>query len=333
MPATSPFSRQGALALALAALTVLILWWFGPMVITSHLKLKPAEELILENQLRDTSAKIIWAALTLGLATLAWENLRTLGRVVEQGSQTLAAAERTAFFVAQSGETERYANAMGLLGSPQLEVRIGGAYALERLARESQRDHGPIMEVLAATLRERLMWKDGEAVPARLPADLQAMLTVIGRRHADFDPSEGHIDLHGTALARAYLPWAHLEKAFLYEANLDGAILQNANLRGAWLWKSSMTGAVLEGAHLEGADLTGVGGLTTAQLRTAHTDETTKVPEYLRDGQSGGTAAPTAFTSPSSTPTNAPTAPAAPPQPALLGGEVGDELKLPSIRN
>ena len=171
---------------------------------------------------------------------------------------------------------------MALLASSQLEVRLGGVYALERLARESERDHGPIMEVLAATLRDRAAWLPGETVAAHLPADLQAIATVIGRRHAAFDPSEGHIDLHATALARVYWPGANLAGAFLYQSNLQGAILQGANLRGARLWNADLTDATLESAQLQGADFTGVSGLTAPQLKGAQCDSATKFPQHLR---------------------------------------------------
>ncbi len=260
----------------------LILLYIVPHALTSNVQASPIARLTLETQIRDTWAKMLWAAVTVIGASLIWRYLQAMGRVVENSAQTLAAAERTAFFAAQSAETERYARAMALLGDDKIEVRLGGIYTLERLARESSRDHGPIMEVLAAYTREHAKWSEGETAPSRVRADLQAILSVIGRRHAPFDPSQGHIDLHGTSLARAYLPYAHLERAFLYETNLDGAILQGANLRGATLWKTTLTGATLEGAHLEGADLTGVAGLTREQLKVAHFDDSTKLPAHLR---------------------------------------------------
>ena len=57
--------------------------------------------------------------------------------------------------VAQDGQiTERFTKAIAQLASKDLEVRLGGIYALERIARDSERDHGPIMEVLTAYVRE-----------------------------------------------------------------------------------------------------------------------------------------------------------------------------------
>ena len=57
--------------------------------------------------------------------------------------------------IAQEGQiTERFARAIGQLGDTKLEVRLGGIYALERIARDSTRDHWTIMEVLTAYVRE-----------------------------------------------------------------------------------------------------------------------------------------------------------------------------------
>ncbi len=50
--------------------------------------------------------------------------------------------------------TDRYTKAIEQIGSAKLDVRIGGSYALERVARDSARGHPTIMEVLAAFVRE-----------------------------------------------------------------------------------------------------------------------------------------------------------------------------------
>lgn len=277
----APASKEAKLAV-LAAGVLFLLWFFIPYLQTSSLNISPAAKLTLENEIRDTLAKMLWAGLTLIGLLFIWRHLQALAAVVENSAKTLAAAERNAFFASQSAATDRYARAMALLSDEKLEVRLGGIYSLERLARESEKDHGPIMEVLAAFVREQAAWKEGEPSMARPRADIQAILTVLGRRHAPFDPTDSHIDLHGTALSRAYLPWANLERAFLYETNMEGVLLQNANLKGAWLWKANLKDAVLDGAHLEGADLTAVANLTAEQIRAVHIDQKTKLPEHLR---------------------------------------------------
>lgn len=263
-------------------LLLLALWWMLPSLLITDAKLAPAQRLMAQSALRDSLARVGEALLIFWGASVVWRYLQSLGTVVERSAHTLAAAERTTFFAAQAGETQRYAAAMALLASPQLEVRLGGVYALERLARESERDHGPIMEVLAAMLRDRAAWVEGATVAAQMPADLQAIATIIGRRHAAFDTAERPIDLHATALARVYLPGANLAGAYLYQSNLQNAILQNTDLRAARLWNADLTGATLEGAQLQGADLTGVTGLTPPQIKGAQWDGTTKFPPHLR---------------------------------------------------
>jgi hypothetical protein len=59
--------------------------------------------------------------------------------------------------VAHEGQiTERFTRAVDQLGSDKLEIRLGGIYALERIAKDSaDKDHWTIMEILTAFVRER----------------------------------------------------------------------------------------------------------------------------------------------------------------------------------
>jgi hypothetical protein len=54
--------------------------------------------------------------------------------------------------IAREGQiTDRFTKAIAQLGEQgpeKLAVRLGGIYALERIARDSERDHWPMMEVL-----------------------------------------------------------------------------------------------------------------------------------------------------------------------------------------
>jgi hypothetical protein len=92
----------------------------------------------------------------------------------------LAYTVRT-FGLSREGQvTDRYAKAIEQLGSDKLDVRIGGIYALERVARDSATDHPTVMEVLTAFVREhsREQWPLPErgtdpAPPGRRP-DVQA---------------------------------------------------------------------------------------------------------------------------------------------------------------
>jgi len=258
--------------------------WKAPVlrVAASPTPLSAKDIIELENQTRATWAQVVAGAFALLLVYLTWRRIE----------------------VAQEGQlTERFTRAIEQLGSEKLEVRLGGIYALERIARDSPKDHWTIMEVLTAFVRERARWQDQpESSPASKPppprTDIQAILTVLGRRTRTFGKGEElSLDLSNTDLRRASLAGAHLEGANLGDAHLEGADLrgarlerahlESAHLEGANLWRAHLEGARLVRAHLERVDLRHAIGLTREQLAQAITDENTKFPDYLRpaDGQ------------------------------------------------
>src|SRR5947208_11674669 len=196
---------------------------------------------------------------------------------------------------------DRLTQAVDQLRDRNLEVRLGGIYTLEGLARTSESEYGPIMEILTAFVRERAsVTKDPppKEPPPRLAPDLQAALDVIGRRrHAYQDGESQRLDLRGTDLRRAHLAGAklagailsevrleeadlagiglegailraaHLENANLVEAKMQGAFLLNTSFNGASLRSANLQGAFLGGAHIDladlmGADRTDANGLT-----------------------------------------------------------------------
>jgi hypothetical protein len=183
--------------------------------------------------------------------------------------------------------TEHYTRAVEQLGSDKLEVRLGAIYALERIARDSERDHWPIMEILTAYVRENACWEEEqprseeESAPSdphprpnkqpspRFPTDIQAILTVLGRRTRTFGKGEEHgLDLSHTNLSRANLWGAQLQRASLWGAQLQRARLGFAQLQGARLGNTHLQGANLTIAQLQGADL-GLAQLQGADLRGA----------------------------------------------------------------
>jgi uncharacterized protein YjbI with pentapeptide repeats len=183
--------------------------------------------------------------------------------------------------------TDRYTNAIGQLGSDKLDVRIGGIYALERIARDSKGDHPVVIEVLTAFVREhsREQWppltddqSDADPPPRTTRPDVQAALTVIGRRTTEHDSQE--VNLQWAILTLAHLDHAHLNRADLDHAHLTGAYLNDAHLNDAHLNFTRLDGAhfhraYLHGAHLTDAHLDGA-HLGGAFLNDAHLD-----PAYL----------------------------------------------------
>ncbi|WP_165781236.1 pentapeptide repeat-containing protein [Streptosporangium minutum] len=189
---------------------------------------------------------------------------------------TNADTARRTFRLSEQGHvTDRYTKAIEQLGSDKLDIRLGGIYALERIARDSARDHPTVMEVLAAFVREHsrdVATGETGIVKSRRPllrTDLQAALTVIGRRIAGQDPPGMRINLGGADLTGADLTGATLDHATLTGADLTDATLTGVNLTRAWLIGVDLIGADLMGADLTWAWLTDA-CLTRANLTDAN---------------------------------------------------------------
>jgi uncharacterized protein YjbI with pentapeptide repeats len=186
--------------------------------------------------------------------------------------------------------TDRFSKAIEQLGQradDQLDIRLGAVYALEQIARDSADLHWPIMEVLAAHLREHAR---GPAAPThleRVPADFQSIATVLGRRQRSQDPYDQHLDLREVQLPGVHWTNAHLEGADLADAHLETADLANAHLEQAILMDVHLEGADLSGTHLEKANLVGA-HLEEADLLGAHLEGANFSGSHLNGADPGG---------------------------------------------
>ena len=238
--------------------------------------------------------------------------------------------------VSQEGQiTDRFTKAIEQLGAvdasgtKKLEVRLGGIYALERIANQSERDHWPIVEVLSTYVRENAPRKPHESTqedqastrPPHPAADIQAILTVLGRRDRRYEREGQVLDLTRTDIRGADLCEAKLSEAILFQANLSGAMFNGANLSDAKLGGSNLSRAYLfktnlgranltranlvqanlseadlheaklsranlTGANLTGADLSGAKHLNQMQVDTAIGNSDTQLPENLHKPES-----------------------------------------------
>ncbi|MDR0863184.1 MAG: pentapeptide repeat-containing protein [Oscillospiraceae bacterium] len=133
--------------------------------------------------------------------------------------------------------SERFTKAVELLNSDNIGIRIGGIYALEKLAMESEEDSARIAEVLCAYLRSARPRND-EAEPIAWTNDLQALVTVLSRLNEKYNKNYRRfwIDISRTDLRGANLSDTNLSRANLIETNLCDAQLIGTNLRGANLY-------------------------------------------------------------------------------------------------
>jgi uncharacterized protein YjbI with pentapeptide repeats len=169
-----------------------------------------------------------------------------------------------------SGFTGRFAAAVDLLGSDQIETRLGGIYALEGVMRASRPDQPMVVETLAAFVREHAGAASHGPTPdaARQPGDVQAALTVLGRRDTTWDRSGHRLNLVRITARGAQLPAADLRHADLDRSDLTGAQLAGATLVDAHLVQAHLLNAALDGADLSAADLSAA-DLTGAKLNRA----------------------------------------------------------------
>ena len=127
-------------------------------------------------------------------------------------------AERQAATAQRQSETaqrgllnERYQKGAEMLGSQVLAVRLGGIYALARLAREHPGDYyTQIMSLLCAFVRNPTVVEKGTQDTKKLREDVQAVMTAICER------SEAQIEIEkkkqcGLDLSGAHLSGANLE--------------------------------------------------------------------------------------------------------------------------
>ena len=232
---------------------------------------------------------------------------RVAERQADASQGQVEAAQRQADTVQLGLLNERYQRGAEMLGHGVLAVRMGGIYALQRLAEEHpELYHVQIVRLLCAFVRNptpdeaTLRQNDRDPlfdIPA-IPEDVQAAISVVGLRDsnmANLEQETGlRLDLRRANLRFADLrshnfPRADFSNAFLKDANLDnadltGAILMNTNLSVAnvrrtkfnasnclWADFSSIDGRCSEfvSASLEGTDFT-TAILENAVFREAH---------------------------------------------------------------
>ena len=207
-----------------------------------------------------------------------------------------ATAQAQVSIAQQSLLNERYQRGAEMLGTLTLAVRLGGIFALRRLAEEHpEQYHIQIMELFCAFARHPT--KDSSIESGSniheednnertLRADVQDVMRAIGTRSSAGlslehdhkitlylrDARLDHLQVQDAILSGAWLTNANLSGAGLRGANLSsarlrqailcGAKLQRAILSDAKLWGADLSGAVLLNANLSGTDLCGVDAIS-----------------------------------------------------------------------
>jgi uncharacterized protein YjbI with pentapeptide repeats len=185
---------------------------------------------------------------------------------------------------------------------PNIEVRLGALYSLERLLRESSKDQPTIIETICAYIRENSPIeppnesRSSNANPRLAPhdrADVRAALTILGRRPEStrilakkhgwrLDLRKANLtkyDLSRLNFERADFSGTFLDEANLSESNFAESVFRKAQLRGANLRNSRFQSCLFVDCRISEAnfDLTDFHeaefvetDLTTARLTSLH---------------------------------------------------------------
>ncbi|MEU2585292.1 pentapeptide repeat-containing protein [Streptomyces avermitilis] len=278
--------KQKLKRIALAALLTLVsigyvlLLWRGPWWIDgTHLRaknLQPADGVVITGFRTMLVAVGAGAVAAFGLYYTHKGHKQTEALFQHTQDKDREQAELT-----REGQvTDRYVEAIKLLGSENVTQRLGGVFALERIMRDSEKDHALVVQVLAGFIRQHasqplpgLVEVSARFQRGPLGEEIQAALTVLGRRPVRKESFE--IDLRSVHLVNAHLYKANfaafdlretdLSGAYLLEANLAGAELEGAQLSDAYLVGAQMNEALMARADLSGADLSQA-NLSRAQM-------------------------------------------------------------------
>ena len=287
----------------LGPITLIVLTVFGVLAIVFRDWLQTGPDGLESGSTTLRNLSLVVAAL-IALPLAIWRS-KVAERQADAGHRQVGTAQ-------QSLLNERYQQGAEMLGSDVLTVRLGGIYALQRLAEEHpEQYHIQIMRLFCAFARhptrdESHAAEEDSSTPEpasegkladpriQLRQDVQAVMTAISVCHdrrgdIEYD-GQVLLNLKGASLAGAEL-WStdfshahfvesNLSAANLWNSNLSGAILWEANLARATLQKTNLTRARLKNADLSGARLSLDGehqaiGLTQGQLNRARADPNT----------------------------------------------------------
>lgn len=134
----SQLIRFTGIVLVGLALLSIVIW----VPIEQASGLPKVERIKAETAARDVLVKAIGGSLVFITAFIGWKNLK--------------ATERSILVSEEKQIAERFSKAVEMLGHEEnVHIRLGGIYALERIAMDSKKDHYPVMQVLAAFIRTK----------------------------------------------------------------------------------------------------------------------------------------------------------------------------------
>lgn len=284
-----PLTTIALLALAVIVVLLAVIYvpvWIKPSLSKAELDAVPAGQIRitlqqaqaqLQNSIRSTLLQALGGILIVAGAVATWRQVQ----------------------ISREGQiTDRLTHAIDQLGADKVDIRVGGIFALERLAKDSAEDRLAISEILAAFIRTHAAWPAGHpSHPGQHPTpdvdetmlwltdrapDVRTAVLVLGRY--PHEERQQHLALRRVDLRRTNFYNGTLINVDLGDSNLAACSavrvrwkrckflntdLRKARLMGATLDKSDFRWAHLQEADLEGASLRET-DLSDASLRGAN---------------------------------------------------------------
>ncbi|MGH8291757.1 MAG: pentapeptide repeat-containing protein [Steroidobacteraceae bacterium] len=247
--------RYALLSFAIFILIAALLW-LGPWALVGGLHLIGSAQASAENDARTTLVALLLALGAMG---------------------TFIFTARSYFLGRESHVTDRITNAVSQLGNSSPAIRLGGIYALRRIAQDSPRDASAVVAILCAyvvgesrsplsSLRQfpslaqrfatRPLRKSADPESGLLSLqqrkDIQTAASVAAKLSTRLPPLS--LQLAGARLDGAYM-WGIVAR----EASLDGtsmrrAYLANADWRQSWIRYAQLQDAWFTESLLQGVD-------------------------------------------------------------------------------
>jgi uncharacterized protein YjbI with pentapeptide repeats len=276
--------QPSALIAVVIIIGLLLVVWKIPQwqVGTAPLQVEEKARIDAETSARVALIQGIGGLLVFVTAGVSWLNLR--------------ATQRNVLVAEEKQVTERFSKAVEMLSNKDsIYTRLGGIYALERIAKDSAKDHWQVMEILTAFVREKARLKNDQEpfhitdhyaeaevemlrdpyeahqdgyeewdgitrTPNRsyihpTPVDIQAVLTALGRRNRNHENGEQQNLDLSRTDLRGVVLTGDLAGINFKGADLQWAELKEVNLMGANLAKTNLELAKFEETKLHFVNL------------------------------------------------------------------------------
>ena len=194
-------------------------------------------------------------------ALMSYRRAKAMEQTAEAQADAAKAQADAVSKTEQGQRQDRLKNAIEHLGHKSDSVRLGGAYELFHLAKDTLEEDPKeklsqtVLDILCAHIRRTTSKsKYREKYKSKPSEEIQSLLTLLFvQEHEVFE--DCHINLQESWLNGADLHKARLEKAILVKAHMQGAWLDGVQLQEARLDVAQLQGARLIRAHMQGTNL------------------------------------------------------------------------------